>query len=330
MTGLLAGCAAGPGPARDGPLARDLTAFGIDPTSTLDSRIGDIPPDRIKFLVSDPKMPVASHAITPEDRRKIAAAFAYLTPLQKRVAQDRLRSISVADGMGGNASTVRVSCKDCLAFDLVINSIVLNETLSQFATRKERTLFDASGSTLNVSIDAGQMSALTFIVLHEFTHMVDMTLELTPQTAPGQPISEAQQTSFGRGIWATGNDPVAAYRTPLIDGARWRSGKTMRIEQATAYYEDLAKTPFPSSYATAMPVEDLPELLALNELTGKLKQPFRIEVRDGARVIASYEPMKNPLVRARLPLLARFQSPAYELPKPAASTSAMPAPRPPQ
>jgi hypothetical protein len=39
-------------------------------------------------------------------------------------------------------------------------------------------------------------------------------------------------------------------------------------------------------------------------------------VRDGKRLIYSYEPMKNPLVRARLPQLARFNSPAYKHPAP--------------
>jgi hypothetical protein len=75
--------------------------------------------------------------------------------------------------------------------------------------------------------------------------------------------------------------------------------------------------------------EDLPELVALSELTGRLKQPFRIELRDGSRVVSSWEPMKNPLVRARLAQLARFRSPAYDLPKPAPGFS-MTAPRRPQ
>jgi hypothetical protein len=208
--------------------------------------------------------------------------------------------------MVANANTSRADCKDCTAFDLVINALVLNETISQFATRKERTLFDASGSTLSVSIEAGSMSALTFIVLHETTHMVDMTINLMPQVAPSFTIPEDMHTPFSRGIWEKSRQPVAAYFTPLLSSATWFTGKPMRIEKAQAFYEDLQKTPFPSSYAASSNIEDLPELVALNELTGRFKQPWRIEVRDGTRLIHSYEPMKSPLVRARLPLLAPF------------------------
>jgi hypothetical protein len=318
---VLASCTAGPGEQQPltAPYAQDLVALGVDPASPVASRIGDVPADTLKRFKDFGRPGVRNHVPTAAERSKIVAALGYLTPLQERIVQERLRSISVADGLGANAQTTRYPCGACHVFDLIINAQLLNETISQFATRKERTLFDASGSTLSVSIEAGAMDALVFILLHETTHMVDHTIHLTPQTGPGFPIPDHMQTSFSRGIWKAPTEPVAAYRTPLLDSLSFRTGKPLRIEQAQALYQDLKKTPFPSSYAAFSSVEDLPELVALSELTGRLKQPFRIELRDGTRVISSYEPMKSPLVRARLPQLARFNSPAYELPPPIVS-----------
>jgi hypothetical protein len=307
-----AGCAATPDKPETpaAPQAQDLARFGVDPASPLESRFGDVPAASIESFARYSKVTVTNHASTPDDRRKVVAALALLTPLQRRVAQEHLRSISFADGLPANAQTARVTCKDCVAFDLIISSQVLRETISEFATRKERTLFDTSGSTLNVSVVAGSRSAVDFIVLHEFTHVVDHTLKLMPQSPPGFAIPEEMHTPFSRGVWAEGTKPVAAYAGPLLANIAFKTGAPMRIEQAQALYEDLKKTPFPSVYASTFAVEDIAELLALSELTGEQHQPWRIEIRDGAKLVYSYEPMKNPLVRARLPLLERFRSTA--------------------
>jgi hypothetical protein len=41
-----------------------------------------------------------------------------------------------------------------------------------------------------------------------------------------------------------------------------------------------------------------------------LGQPYRIEVRDNGKVVYTYEPLKNPLLRARFAQLSMFDSPA--------------------
>jgi hypothetical protein len=290
------------------PYAQDLVRFGVDPASSLESRFGEVPAQSIERFARFSKVTITNHAATPDDRRRVVAALSLLTPLQRRVAQEHLRSISFADNLPANAQTSRVTCEGCVAFDLIISSQVLKETISEFATRKERTLFDTSGSTLNVSVVAGSRSAVDFIVLHELTHVVDHTLKLMPQAMPGYAIPEDMHTPFSRGVWAEGTKPVAAYAGPLLANVAFKTGSPMRIEQAQALYEELKKTPFPSVYASTVNIEDIAELVALSELTGKQHQPWRIEIRDGAKLVYSYEPMKNPLVRARLLLLERFRS----------------------
>ena len=195
------------------------------------------------------------------------------------------------------------------AFDLIFNARVLGETLSEFATRKERQLFEAGDSTLSVSVAAGSMDAVAFVLAHEATHVVDMVLWLTPVTPPGASIQETQQTPFARGVWESSITPASRYRSALLDGIPLRTGgPPLEIGKARTLYEDLERTPFASVYASLMVGEDLAELVAWRQITEKYGQPYRIEVRDGAEVIYAYEPMKSSLVRSRLDELRRFDS----------------------
>lgn len=53
-----------------------------------------------------------------------------------------------------------------------------------------------------------------------------------------------------------------------------------------------------------------PSLVTWSNLTERLGQPYRIEIRDGTKLVYAYEPMKSERVRSRLPQLARFYAPS--------------------
>lgn len=287
----------------------ELLKFGVDSRTPLTARV--VKAGGTTMHYSDGTSAVwTDHPLTDADRRKLEAALEKLSPLQTTVLRERLHSISFVDGMtNANAMTSRVLSGPAInsVFDIQISARVLDETVSQFLTRKDSQTFDDAGSTFRVSIEAGSMDALAFVLLHEATHAVDMTYHLTPQVGPSTPISDATQTDFARGVWQGVTLPAPAYTTDLLSTVRAR--KPIPISQAAAFYADLSRTPFPTIYAMRGVMEDVCELLALRELTGRLGQPYRIEVRDGDRVVYSYEPMKSPLVRSRLPALARFDSP---------------------
>ncbi len=310
LASLIGGCASDA--LNPAPLAEPLRSLGVDSRSSVETRIGDVPTEVVKRAAQFRGVSLTSHTPSATERRKFSAALAALSPLQRRVVQEHLRSVSFADGLGANAQTVRVDCKDpCVAFDLIINTQILNETVSEFLTRKERSLFETDGSSLNVSVDGGSMDAVVFILLHESTHMIDGLLKLTPQYAPGFPIPASGQTAFSRDVWDTVTTPAAPYRSAVLDSVQ-PGGKPIAIGQAQAVYDDLRKTPFVSVYARSMAPEDLAELAAWRQMTQKLGQPYRIEIREGARVVFVFEPMKSALVRNRLPHLARLDAPDLE------------------
>lgn len=286
-------------------------SLGVDSISSIESRISVLPPEIVESYIDRGQAVPVDHHLSSEERRQFSAALDALTPLHETILQEHLRSISFVKDLPANAQTIRVNPGGQEAvFDLVFNARVLDETLSEFATRKERQLFDAGDSELSVSVVAGSMAAVAFVLVHEATHIVDAVLGLTPPTPPGLQIEEAYQTPFARGVWESATIPVGAYRGAVLDNVPLRTGGArLDIEKAQALYEDLERTPFVSVYASLMVVEDIAELVAWRQMTEKYGQPYRIEVCDDARVIHFYEPMNSYLVRSRLNHLDLFDSP---------------------
>jgi hypothetical protein len=282
----------------------------FDASTPLESRIGGTVPALTMQMHANMGWPApAPYLPTEAEKQKVAAAFALLTPLQRSVAQKRLRSISFATGLQSNAAAIRVGSGDSETFEIVFNAIILKETVSDFLTRKERQLFDTSGSSLNVWVDGGSMDAVVYILLHEVTHVVDMSLDLSPKAPFRGPIPDEAQTAFTRGIWQSASRLAAPYHDPIFERVNFApNAKTIPISEAKSLYEALGRTPAVSIYATRGYPEDLAETVAWREMTRKLNQPYRIEIRDGDRTVHVYEPAKNPLVQGRFGQLARFDS----------------------
>jgi hypothetical protein len=315
ITSLLLGMAMSPADTYSQEASPPDTAqqpLGVDSSSSIESRISEVPPEIIRSYVERGQVAPINYDLTSEERRRFSAALEVLTPLQKAILREHLRSISFVEGLPANAQTIRVNPGGPeTAFDFVFNARLLGESLSEFATRRERQLFEAGDSQLTVSVVAGSMDAVAFVLVHEATHIVDLVLGLTPSSTPPRvEIPEANQTPFARSVWESPAIPVSAYRGGVLDSIPSRTGGVLLdIEKAQALYEDLERTPFVSVYASLMVVEDIAELVAWRQMTEKYGQPYRIEVRDAAGVIYSYEPMKSPLVQSRLYQLDLFDSP---------------------
>lgn len=291
--------------------ARELQAawraHGLDPASPLESRIGPPSAELVKSLIDQAIAPT-DHPLSARERQQITAAFAALPPLQRRVLQERLRRVSVVDGLPMTGTTMRVDGHPSSPlFDITIRASVLQETVSQFLTAKERTCFVASATTPLVFIEGGDLDAIVFVVIHEATHVVDFSLGLTPPvTNDGTPAAGATATPLTEGIWVDFRTLTPPYRNPLLDGIRFRGGRAMPMAQAEALYTALRRTPFVSLYGSSSWFEDLAELATWHHLTENLGQPYRITLREWGKATFAYEPMRSPRVRDRFPQLARF------------------------
>jgi hypothetical protein len=282
---------------------------GLDPTSSLESRVKETPATVLKMFKETGETAPTAHALTEAERLKLSAAFAALPPLHRRVLGERLRSVSFLDGMPNTALTSTVNPDEPYRlFDITIRAGVLREDVSEWLTWKERTCFEAAGSPLSVAVEAGKLDAIVYVLLHEATHVVDSCLRITPAIASGDPpAGGAPAGAFTEGVWSGHTTPSPRYRNPLLERVRFRAGgRTLAIGQAEAVYTSLRRTPFVSLYGSSNWYDDLAEYVALYHLTEVLKQPYRLVIRKGGKEVFAYEPMKSDVVRGRFGQMKRF------------------------
>jgi hypothetical protein len=249
------------------------------------------------------------HSLTEAERRKLSAAFAALPPLHRRILGERLRSVSFLDGMPNTALTSTVNPGEShRLFDITIRAAVFGENVSEWLTQKERTCFETTGSPLSVSVEAGTLDAIVYVLLHEATHIVDSCLRLTPAVlSDGRRVDGAPATAFTEGVWSERTTAAPRYRDPLLERVRFRAGgETLAIDQAGTVYASLRGTPFASLYGSSNWYDDLAEYVTLYHLTERLEQPYRIVIRSGGKETSAYEPMKSDLVRHRFDQMKPF------------------------
>lgn len=282
--------------------------YGLNPHSPLISRIAATPVDIIKQF-RDAGMSPTEHSMTKEERRMVAMAFASLPSLHQRVLKQHLKSISFLDNMPNTALTSPVtSDEEVNLYHITFRSGILHQTISDWVTEKELTCFSGGDSTISVSIQAGLLNALTYVLLHESTHVVDGSLQLiSTDTVAGKPQVNAFTASFSNGVWRDIRTHDWQFTASLVSKSRFRpGGRRFLFNEATKVYNGLSQTPFVSLYSMSSWHEDLAELLTVYHLTKKCKQPFRIIVRQNGKEILQYEPMNSPLVQRRIVLLRRF------------------------
>lgn len=286
-----------------------LRKYGLDPASSFESRVKETPAAVLKMFTDEGMGTPTTHPLTAVEKRKLASAFASLPPLHRRILAERLRSVSFLDGMPNAALTSTVNPDEPYRlFDFTIRAGVLDETVSRFLTNKERTCFDTEGSSLSVSIEAGQLDAIFYVLLHEATHIVDSSLRLTPAGRLGdQPPVGTPATAFTEGIWTALTTFTAGYRDPLLESVKFRAGGgILPLDRAEAVYAALERTPFASLYGSSNWHDDVAELVTWYHLTERLGQPYRIVIRNTGKETFSYEPMKSDFVRHRFDQMNRF------------------------
>lgn len=277
----------------------ETVAARMDPGSPLRSRIG--PPEALvveayrRAGASD----IKAHELTDAEWAIVDTALAKLPPLHRRILQGHLRRLSFVDLKpgAGSALTSRADPDGKGdVFDITLRASLLNESLTDFLNTKEGNLFQDDGSGLRVRFDAGRTDALSYILLHEATHVVDQALGLTADSAG----------PFRARTWVAPRQLAEPYASSLAAKTWFRGAPRIPVGQAPAYYRALARTPFVSFYATAAASEDLAELTAWRQLASH-GQKLLVQVLDGrGHPVSRYEPLKSAAVQRRFALVKRL------------------------
>lgn len=287
--------------------------YALDPDSPLISRLTTTP-DEVMDIFRKAGMSPTEHKMTQEEMLILSEAIAVLPPLHQRVMKQHLKSISFVDNMPNTAITAPITREEnSKLFHIAFRAGILHQTISEWVTEKERRCYTEGDSTIAISIQAGLMSALTYVFLHEGTHVVDGSLGLlSADTIPGRLALNEFTADFSKDIWSTINILAWPVTDSLVKKSIFRpGGRRFDLSEAESVYKGLSQTPFVSLYGTASWHEDLAELLTVYHLTKMLKQPFQVIVNKNGKEVERYEPVLSPVVQQRFALLARF----YHIPK---------------
>lgn len=282
--------------------------YGLDPATPLLKRVSKTPDDVLERFKEAGISPT-EHMLTDEEISTVESAIAMLPPLHQRVLQQHLKSFSFLDNMPNTALTSPVAGDEAVKlYHITFRAGLLHQTVSEWMTQKESNLFVEDDSAITISIQAGLLNAMTYILLHEGTHVVDGSLHLLAMdTVAGKPGMNSFTTNFSKGIWKDISTHEWHFTDSFVVKNRFRSkGRQFRKAEAGNVYKALIRTPFASFYSTASWHEDLAELVTLYHLTQKYGQPFRIIIAVHGKEIAAFEPMKSRFVRRRFRLLHRF------------------------
>jgi hypothetical protein len=282
--------------------------YGLKPNSALLSRV-TVTPDEVLKRFRDAGMSPTEHQLTKEEITIVSKAFDALPQLNQRVLKQHLKSISFLDNMPNTALTSPVTREEGVnLYHITFRSGILHQTISEWVTEKEKTCFTGGDSTVSVSIQAGLLNALTYVMLHESTHVVDGSLHLISTDAvSGKAQQNVFTAKFSKGVWKNINSHDCSVKDSILLQSRFRpGGRILLTTEASRVYAALAQTPFVSLYSTASWHEDLAELLTIYHLTHILKQPFRVAVMQNGKEVYSFEPMHNPVIKKRVGLLQRF------------------------
>lgn len=261
-------------------------------------------PESVFTMFREADMNPVNHPLNKKEKEKIIKAIAILPALHQQILREHLQSISFMDSMPNNALTSLIGDESKQLFNITFRAGILNETVSEWVTKKEYTSFNAAGDTSwRILVEAGNLDAVQYVFLHEATHVVDAVLHLTPHINDSGVVLTT--SAFTKEVWLSHRQPLAIFTDSLLNRARLRN-RSVPIASAPMVYEAMAKTPFSSLYSMAAWSEDIAELISIYHLTQKMKQPFQIVIMKNNTEMGRYEPMKNELVRKRVGQLKLF------------------------
>lgn len=268
---------------------RDPQPRENETASTLIERVGEPAQDDIKTFKKAGMQDVTPHILTAEERIAVEAALASLPALNKRVLEQRLHRLAFVDGIPGEGTGLTSPSAKTGLYNITLRASVINEPLTTFLTNKERRVYKQDGSGLTISVTGTGTNALSYVLLHESTHVVDISCGIT--TNP--------RSRFVQGIW-TDHSTLAPSFAAITPKTYFRGADHLPIVKASGVYNALEETPFVSLYATASRQEDLAELVAWYEIYTQDGGDLMIDLKDaGGNTIEEWHPLSFPKVRER-------------------------------
>jgi len=269
-------------------------------TGSLINRIAPPPKHVVDTFIGAGMTEIRTHSLTDVERARVEKALASLPELHRKILEEHLHNLGFLDGIPGEGTGLTSPSDQPGQFDITLRASIIDESLTIFLTTKDRRLFVPDQNLTSVTVVGTGTDALTYVLLHESTHVVDSVMAITTKTIG----------PFEAGIWVNRKDFVPSLQRSLAIKTPFRGQAPIPMRKAIAVYDALVQTPFVSLYAAASPSEDFAELVAWHEVLRQHHGDLIIEVKDmQGRVLRSYEPLSNPKVTQRFPSVDRLLAP---------------------
>lgn len=283
----------GTGYAADAPIKYD------DKTEVVLGRLG--PPSKgvMRLFQGVGMKNVRYHPVTDEEREKIGAALASLPDIHRKVLVDHLDRLSFVDGILGAGTGLTSASNTKGSYSVTFRASLINESLTEFLTTKERTLFNNVKDGPIITVTAKGLDALPFGLLHESTHMVDSTFGIGRDL--NQPLIHD--------IWKDASDLKVPYANSAVTGTDFRGKGKVSVRKAQSIYEAMQDSPFVSLYSSASAGEDIAELVAWYIELKRFNADLVIELSSAhAETIKRYRPLGFRRVKDRFEAVQKLMS----------------------
>ena len=192
---------------------------------------------------------------------------------------------------------------------IIINPETLHRNISDWITYRENSCFlfnEQNKEEIKIIADCGtKYTGLTYIILHETTHVVDYVLHYTPYVEPDMRELGLflPETAFSKDIWLDYGLPFQSsdfHQRELITFYGLGNGPYIDGSHAHELYISFSKSPFTSLYGSQNWAEDLVEYFTWYYFCNKLQQPYKIKLQIEGQNVYEYEPIKSERVLKRV------------------------------
>jgi len=181
---LLAGCTTEPPSLRPAQLLKNFDGHANQPLVERLVPVPDLLLDELR--TSDRRPDYRSHSLTSAERAAFTRGLDRLPAPLKRVLEAQVIGISFIDGFAGGGMTWGLHNGPQHKEWLLFNAKVLSTTLSEWLTYRDNTAFVLAGSGYRLEeIPSTDLPAVSYLVLHEASHVYDFLHGVTPQTQWG-------------------------------------------------------------------------------------------------------------------------------------------------
>ncbi|MFC1583370.1 hypothetical protein ACFL4U_01680 [Candidatus Neomarinimicrobiota bacterium] len=299
---------------------RHLENYAFDPQSDLLARVKEPTDHFINYIQQAEGRQYTPYFPSDEEMQQIAIAFELLPPLHRKILRERLVELCFLQDFSSSGWTDwLIDNQGDIYCAMALKRSTLETSLNEWLTSRAGTCFFPDSSGLDLCIDVGTgYTGFLGILLHETTHIVDYVLNITPFVEPSTYALAVKQERefpesypFVENIWEGPYAPLAEADLALGDSITFygtAGGPKLGFSSAPELYTQLTNSQFVSLYASTNWADDLAELALFYHLTEKLRQPYTVSIMQGNEVSTSFQPLDNPRVRKRLPLLEMFYS----------------------